>query len=105
MRLVHLDNGHLSNMKYVITTMFIGKQGGVVFDPCNDVEVFDHYFSALRWMRFERNLACNCDYQVILDWNNDRDPHGREWILEMKENHGDTHTIVRLSRINENGFH
>lgn len=93
------------NMKYVITESFIGKHGGVVFDPAYNVEIFDCYFTALRWVSLERNLARKCYDKIILQWNDHRSLFGRDWILEMTEVHGESHTIIKLARINENGFH
>lgn len=92
-------------MKYIVTSMFIGHKGGHVFNPSQDVEVFDTYVGAMRWMVGERRLSRKVDNRVECRWNEDPSPYGREWFLEMTEYHDDSHTIVILARINENGFH
>ena len=92
-------------MKYVITSYFIGKNGGIVFYPQTDVEVFDTYFGAMRWLVKERNLSRKVDDKVIVEYNQDPSPYGREWFVEMCEIHESSKTIVTLARINENGFH
>lgn len=93
------------NMKYVITESFIGKHGGVVFDPAYNVEIFDCYFTALRWVSSERNRCREYYHKIILRWNDHRNLFGRDWILEITKVHGKSRTIIRLARINENGYH
>lgn len=93
------------NMKYVVTESFIGNHGGVVFDPAYNVEIFDCYIAALRWVSSERNLCRECYDKIILRWNDHRSPFGRDWILEITKVHGESRTIIRLARINENGYH
>lgn len=92
-------------MKYVITSYFIGKTGGIVFNPANDVEVFDTYFGAMRWLVKERNLSRKIDAKVIVEYNQDPSPYGREWFVEMCVIYELCKTFVTLARINENGFH
>lgn len=92
-------------MKYIITTYFIAPLGGIVFSPETNVEVFDHYVSALRWMVNERNLAKRCGYDIIIKKNDKPSLYGREWFFTMVEIHGESKTIMTIARINENGFH
>lgn len=92
-------------MKYVITSMFVDPRGGVIFNPSVDVEIFDTYVGALRWLVGERKLAKRIDSRIVCDWNIKPNQYGRERLFEMTECHGASHTIVTLARINENGFH
>lgn len=90
-------------MKYVITSIYYTKTGDIVFSSPDDIEVFDHFYTALRWILIERNLARKYGAEIILNWNKGRCPYGREWLLEMTENHGSSHSVITLSRINNNG--
>lgn len=92
-------------MKYIITSYFIANNGGIVFSPENDVEVFDNYVRALRWMVRERDIAKRCEYDVIIKKNDNPSLYGREWFFTMVEIHGESKTIMTIARINENGFH
>lgn len=105
MRSGHLDNGHLSIMKYIITEIFVSTRGGYVFDSAQGIEVFDHYVSALRWLVHERDLAKRIDLHVTYEKEGSESDHGRVSIGQLLEigEHGITHFY--LSRINENGFH
>lgn len=92
-------------MKYLVTKLFVGKKGGVVFNPAQDAEVFDHYFSALRWLVKERSLSIRIGYDVDIEWNKTANKLGREWLLTMTETSHYGHSTIDLSRINMNGFH
>lgn len=105
MRLGHLDNGHLSIMKYVITEIFVGTTGGFVFNPANGIEVFDHYVSALRWLVKERVIALRIDLNVTYMQEHSVSEYGRIIIGHLKEVSENGITHFYLSRINENGFH
>lgn len=92
-------------MKYVITRIFVASEGGFLHDPCTDVEVFDYYFSALRWFWLKRSLAKLFDYSVSVYSPGSINDYGRVVLYEMKSitDHGTT--FFYLSRINENGFY
>lgn len=92
-------------MKYIITSYFIGKNGGIIFNPQTDVEVFDTYFGAMRWFVKERNISRKINAQTIVEYNEKPNQYGREWFVEMTEVFELSRTIVTLARINENGFH
>lgn len=92
-------------MKYIITEVYYGKHGGIVFNPALDVEIFDNYVSALRYLVHERRLAKRCEYKVSLEWNPSPQKFGREWFVSMIEGHDIGHSIFTVARINENGFH
>lgn len=92
-------------MKYIITEIFFGKKGGIVFDAANGVEVFDHYVSALRYLVREKRISLKVDDKVTVRFYDDRFGLGRQEMLEMIEWHNECHTIITLSKINENGFH
>lgn len=92
-------------MKYLVTRYFIGRTGGLVFNPAHDAEVFDNYFSALRWLVQEKRLAKKVSYDVDIEWNHVTSKLGREWLLTMTETKYFGHVCVELSRINENGLH
>lgn len=92
-------------MKYIVTKIFVGHNGGHVFNPAVDVELFDTYVGALRWLVGERRLSKRVGDRVVLDWNKGANEFGREWFLEMTEYHECSHTTLVLARINENGFH
>lgn len=92
-------------MKYLVTSYFVGQKGGVVFFPACDVEVFDHYFSALRWLVNERRLAVGIGALVDIEWNREANKYGREWLLTMNETKPYGHVIVEISRICINGVH
>lgn len=92
-------------MKYIVTSYFIGKNGAIVFYPQNDVEVFDTYFGAMRWLVKERNICRDCGFKTIVKYNEKPNRYGREWFVEMSEITDESRTIVTLARINENGFH
>ena len=92
-------------MKYVITSYFVGKNGGIIFSPQTDVEVFDTFFGAMRWLVQERNISRKVDKDTIVKYNEDPYQYGREWLVEMYKIHELSKTIVTLARINENGFH
>lgn len=92
-------------MKYIITEVFFGKRGGIVFDTAHNVEVFDQYVSALRYLVKEKRLSLRLDYKTTVEWDDDRFDFGRQNILEMTEYHEGCHTIWSLAKINENGFH
>lgn len=92
-------------MKYVITRIFVDSVGGFHHDACMDVEVFDCYFSALRWFWLKRSLAKLYDYSVSIYSPGSINDYGRVVLYEMKSitDHGTT--LFYLSRIYENGFH
>ena len=92
-------------MKYLVTSYFVSGKGGIVFHPEHDTEVFNHYFSALRWLVKERGLAKRCGYLVSVVFNEDPSKFGREWFVEMTETSEFGRTFVQIVRINENGFH
>lgn len=92
-------------MKYIVTSIFVDNKSRHVFFPAHDVEVFDTYVGALRWMVEERRISQRVEDKVVLNWNKSACQYGREWLLELTEYHASSHTIVTLSRINENGFH
>lgn len=105
MRSGHLDNGHLSFMKYIITEIFVGTKGGFVFDSAQGIEVFDHYVSALRWLVRKRALAKRIEWRVTYEQRGSISDYGRIEIGHLEEicENGITHFF--LSRVNENGFH
>lgn len=92
-------------MLYVITKLFISTNGGIVFDASQDVEVFNNYFSALRWLVEERQLAKQIQWKTTTKHEGDINSLGRVhlWTLTEQSDHGFTH--YHLSRVNENGFH
>ena len=92
-------------MLYVITELFIGTTGGVVFDASQGVEVFSNYFTALRWLVKERRLAKQIHWPATTKHVGDINSLGRVhlWTLTEQSDHGFTH--YHLSRVNENGFH
>ena len=92
-------------MKYIITEVFFGTRGGIVFNAANDVEVFDHYVSALRFLVMEKRLSLKIDRKVEVDWDECRFESGRQTMVELIEYHERSHTIFTLAKINENGFH
>ena len=105
MRSGHLDNGHLSVMKFIITEIFTGSRGGYVFDPSQGVEVFDNYFSALRYLVKERRLCKQIKWSCEVEKVGSILEYGRQhlWTMTEQSYHGFTHYY--LSRVNENGFH
>ena len=92
-------------MKYLTTSIFIGKTGGHVFNPAMDSEVFDCYFSALKWVLKEIKTAKRIGWRVDLEWNEDRFFLGRQDMLHVIESSGNSFTHYYVSKINENGFH
>lgn len=92
-------------MLYVITELFISSTGGIVFDAANGVGVFSNYFTALRWLVKERQLAEQIQWPTTTKHVGDINDHGRVhlWTLTERSEHGYTHYY--LSRVNENGFH
>lgn len=92
-------------MKYIVTEVFYGSQGGIVFNPECQVEVFDHYVGALRFLVKERKLAQKLGYKVGTEWNEYPSKYGREWFVNMFERQDDYYYKYTVARINENGFH
>ena len=92
-------------MKYLVTSVFIGKTGGHVFNPAMDSEVFDCYFSALKWILKEIRTSKNLGWKIDLEWNEDRFCLGRQDMLHVIESTGNSFTHYYVSKINENGFH
>lgn len=92
-------------MKYIITELFFGKGGGVVFNTALNVEIFDQYVSALRYLVKERRTSKIVDDETDVKWYNDRFGLGRHNMVELIEFHHMGYTIITLAKINENGFH
>lgn len=92
-------------MKYIVTEVFHGSQGGIIFHPHDHVEVFDHYVGALRYLVKEKQLALKIGYQVGIEWNEDPSMYGRKWFVNMFERTDGHYTQFTVARINENGFH
>lgn len=92
-------------MKYIITEVFFGKRGGIVFNAAQDVEVFDHYVSALRFLVKEKRLSLKIDDKTTVEWYEERFGFGRQEMVEITEYHDGCHTVFTLAKINENGFH
>ena len=92
-------------MFYVITELFVSSTSGVVFDAANGIEVFSNYFTALRWLVKERQLAKKIQWTTTTKHVGDIDSLGRVhlWTLTEQSDNGFTH--FHLSRVNENGFH
>jgi hypothetical protein len=92
-------------MKYLVTSLFISKTGGHVFNPAMDSEVFDCYFSALKWILKEIKVDRRLGWNVELEWNKDRFWLGRQDMLHVIVSTRLSFTHYYVSKINENGFH
>lgn len=92
-------------MKYLVTELFIHQTGGCVFNPAQDSEVFDCYFSALKWMLEEIKVDRSLGWGVTLVWDGDRFCSGRQDMLHVIVSTGHSFHHYYVSKINENGFH
>lgn len=92
-------------MKYLVTSYYVSVKGGIVFLPELTTEVFDHYFSACRWLVKQRRIAKICGYLVSVVFNEEPSKFGREWFVKMTETSENGTTFFQIASINENGFH
>ena len=84
---------------YVVTRTTIVDSKKVIFLPCNDVEVFLCYFSALRYLAREKKYMKMMGGKIRVCFPQNRNRYGREQIGVIE--HSLDETIIRyvLTRV------
>ena len=90
-------------MKYLVTRLCITHYGGHVFSPAMDCEVFDYYFSALKWMLVEIKFDRRLGRRVALKWAESRFCPGRRVMLHVIVSNGNSFTHYYVAKIHNNG--
>ena len=92
-------------MKYLVTNVYVSRTGGHVFNPAMDSEVFDCYFSALKWLYQEINVDRGIGWNVEVEFFEERFCYGRQEMVHVLVSTGHSFTHYYLSKISMNGFH
>lgn len=93
-------------MKYLVSQIsIVNSNGGVIFDPVLEPEIFSTYVSALKHLAFERRINQRIGWPTKVIMNSNRFSLGRQEMLRMvTQCEGITETIY-ITRISENGIH